>query len=221
MKTSLEVLSIICLPHEPASVGHCHYKKWSWVVDSWFFTLYWKHVPYNSRTSLIWVLYSVSTFLDWRLGFEPTLQLKCWNWRTKMKLIWGRQSWTLHNNDHHTTIKFLMTTPPHTTIGCSLSQGSVFVSCNWFTKFGDHFHCGVHNQMCCSVSCRQIDVQNCSMRSAIASSLLGCSTWSPLGAMSGKNRQLIADEAVEFEKSPVEVQDFRRITDQFRGIYRI
>ena len=29
MKTSLEVLNIICPPQEPTSVGHCHYKKWS------------------------------------------------------------------------------------------------------------------------------------------------------------------------------------------------
>jgi serine/threonine protein kinase len=27
MKTSLEVLNIICLPQEPTSVGHCNYKK--------------------------------------------------------------------------------------------------------------------------------------------------------------------------------------------------
>ena len=39
-------------------------------------------------------------------------------------------------------------------------------------------------------------------------------------AMSGKNRRLVTDEPVEFEKEPVEVGDFRRITDQFRGIYR-
>ena len=38
--------------------------------------------------------------------------------------------------------------------------------------------------------------------------------------MSGKNRRLVTDEPVEFEKEPVEVGDFRRITDQFRGIYR-
>jgi hypothetical protein len=36
----------------------------------------------------------------------------------------------------------------------------------------------------------------------------------------GKNRRLITDEPVKFEKSPVEVGDFRRITDHFRGIYR-
>ena len=46
------------------------------MVDSWLFTLYRKHVPYNSCTSWIWVLYCISIFLDWRLGFEPTLQLK-------------------------------------------------------------------------------------------------------------------------------------------------
>ena len=39
--------------------------------------------------------------------------------------------------------------------------------------------------------------------------------------MSTKNRQLVADEPVEFQKLPVEVGDFRRITDCFRGIYRI
>ena len=41
--------------------------------DGWsqFFTLYWKRVPCNSCTSLIWVLYSISIFLDWRLGSEP------------------------------------------------------------------------------------------------------------------------------------------------------
>jgi hypothetical protein len=44
------------------------------MVDSWFFTLYWKHVPYNSCTTFIWALYFISMFLDWHLGFEPTLQ---------------------------------------------------------------------------------------------------------------------------------------------------
>jgi hypothetical protein len=29
MKTSLELLNIICMAQEPTSVGHCHYKKWS------------------------------------------------------------------------------------------------------------------------------------------------------------------------------------------------
>ena len=39
--------------------------------------------------------------------------------------------------------------------------------------------------------------------------------------MSVKNRWLVADEPVEFKKQPVEVQDFRRFTAHFRGIYRI
>ena len=40
-------------------------------------------------------------------------------------------------------------------------------------------------------------------------------------AMTGENRQLVTDEPVEFRKQPVEVQDYRKITDHFRGIYRI
>ena len=37
----------------------------------------------------------------------------------------------------------------------------------------------------------------------------------------GENRRLVADELVEFEKpAPVEVGDFRRITDHCRGIYK-
>ena len=40
--------------------------------------------------------------------------------------------------------------------------------------------------------------------------------------MSGENQQLVTDKPVEFDKYPVEVQDFRRITDQdFRGSYGI
>ena len=38
--------------------------------------------------------------------------------------------------------------------------------------------------------------------------------------MIGENRQLVTDEPVEFEKKPVEVQDCRKITGQFKGIYR-
>ena len=79
--TSLEVLDIMHPPHDPTSVGHCHYKKWSRMVDSWIFTLYWKHVPYNSCTSLICILYFISILLDQYLGFEPTLQLMGWNLR--------------------------------------------------------------------------------------------------------------------------------------------
>ena len=36
-----------------------------------------------------------------------------------------------------------------------------------------------------------------------------------------ENRHLVPDEPVEFEKQPVEVQDCRKITDHFGGIYRI
>ena len=40
--------------------------------------------------------------------------------------------------------------------------------------------------------------------------------------MMGENRQFVTDEPVEFEKEPVGVvQDCRKITHQFRGIYRI
>jgi hypothetical protein len=43
-----------------------------------------------------------------------------------------------------------------------------------------------------------------------------------LGSMIGENWQLATYEPVEFEKQPlVEVQDFRIITDHFRGIYEI
>ena len=42
-----------------------------------------------------------------------------------------------------------------------------------------------------------------------------------LGSMIGENWQLVTDELVEFEKWPVEVQDCMKITDHFRGIYRI
>ena len=37
--------------------------------------------------------------------------------------------------------------------------------------------------------------------------------------MFGKKRRLVADEPVEFKKQPVEVQEFRKFTDHFRGIY--
>ena len=42
-----------------------------------------------------------------------------------------------------------------------------------------------------------------------------------LKAMNAENRPLVTDEPVEFEKYPVEVQDFREITHHLRGIYRI
>jgi hypothetical protein len=38
--------------------------------------------------------------------------------------------------------------------------------------------------------------------------------------MSRKNERLITNEPVEFEKKqPMDVGDFKRITDHFRGIY--
>ena len=37
--------------------------------------------------------------------------------------------------------------------------------------------------------------------------------------MNGENWPLVTNEPVEFEKSPVEVQDFGIIIDRFRGIY--
>ena len=39
--------------------------------------------------------------------------------------------------------------------------------------------------------------------------------------MIGENQQLVTNEPIEFEKEPVEVQDCRKITDHFGGIYRI
>ena len=37
----------------------------------------------------------------------------------------------------------------------------------------------------------------------------------------GENRQLVTDVPVEFQKYPIQIQGFRKITDQSRGIYRI
>ena len=39
--------------------------------------------------------------------------------------------------------------------------------------------------------------------------------------MIGENRQLVTVKPVEFEKQPLEVQDCRKNTDHFRGIYRV
>ena len=36
--------------------------------------------------------------------------------------------------------------------------------------------------------------------------------------MNGENRLLITDEPVEFENSSIEVQDFKKVTDHFKGI---
>ena len=40
-------------------------------------------------------------------------------------------------------------------------------------------------------------------------------------AMIRENWQLIASEPVEFEEEPVEGQDYRKIPNHFRGIYRM
>ena len=40
-------------------------------------------------------------------------------------------------------------------------------------------------------------------------------------SMTGENRPLVTDEPIEFEKEPAHVQDFRKITDHFGGIYGI
>jgi hypothetical protein len=36
-------------------------------------------------------------------------------------------------------------------------------------------------------------------------------------SMLGENRQLVTNEPVEFEKTPVKVQDYRKITNHFGG----
>ena len=43
----------------------------------------------------------------------------------------------------------------------------------------------------------------------------------PYDPMIGENRQLVTNEPVELEKQSVEVQDYMKITDHFRGIYKI
>ena len=39
--------------------------------------------------------------------------------------------------------------------------------------------------------------------------------------MNWENRPLVTDEPAEFGKLPVEVQDLRKIIDDFRGVYEI
>ena len=52
------------------------------MVDSWLFHIVLETHPYDSCTSLTWVLYFISViFLDWYLEFEPALHLKGWNVR--------------------------------------------------------------------------------------------------------------------------------------------
>ena len=61
-----------------------------------------------SCSSLIWVLYFISIFLDYCLGFEPTLQLKSWNLRAPQ-------------NETHMTASILNTAP----MQCSRSKSSM------------------------------------------------------------------------------------------------
>ena len=42
-----------------------------------------------------------------------------------------------------------------------------------------------------------------------------CTAWGEIGSY------LVTDEPVEFEKESVEVGDLKRISDHFRGIYRM
>ena len=39
--------------------------------------------------------------------------------------------------------------------------------------------------------------------------------------MNRENQLLVTDEPVEFEKQPAEVQDIRKITNHFRGNFRV
>ena len=49
-----------------------------------------------------------------------------------------------------------------------------------------------------------------------------CGEWADgCGTMIGKNQQLVTDEPVVFEKQLVELQDCKKITYRFRGIYKI
>ena len=67
------------------------------MVDSLFFTLYWKHVAYNSCTSLIWIF----VFHFYILGLTSWIWSSLFNWTTKfweplkIKLIWGLRSWPM------------------------------------------------------------------------------------------------------------------------------
>ena len=73
------------------------------MVHSQFFILSWKHVPYNSCTSLIWVFYLKKSFLySWInvLDLNQPFNLRVEIWEPfKMKLIWGLQFSTLRTGD--------------------------------------------------------------------------------------------------------------------------
>ena len=140
-KTSLDVLNIPCPPEEPTSVGHCHYQKYSQLVDCWFFTLYWKDAPHDSCTYLIKVWYFISTFLDRRLGFELALQLIGCNLRA------------LQNETNHSCEGFNlwnidpklgpMVWPPYETKWCRVHFNMSFSYITWLNYSGDKMVLGI------------------------------------------------------------------------------
>lgn len=79
IKTSLNVLDIICPPQEPTSVGHCHYKEVE--LDDRFSTL---HIVLETHTiesmhkfTTSFVLFiSISSYRRRGIELEPILQLK-------------------------------------------------------------------------------------------------------------------------------------------------
>lgn len=66
------------------------------MVDSYYFTLYLKHVPYNSCWSLIWILCFISLFLNWRPRFGQSFSWSAKIWEPfEIKFTQGLQSWIL------------------------------------------------------------------------------------------------------------------------------
>ena len=117
MKTSLEVLNTICPPQEPTCAGHCHYKEVE--LNGWFLILH-----NILQTCIIWFMHKfnmnffnfISIFLDWRLRFEPTLQLKGWNLRA-------------HQNETHMRTSIL-------NIARNANKQTYWISSKWVTHFG-------------------------------------------------------------------------------------
>jgi hypothetical protein len=60
------------------------------ILDSSHYT--WNMYHMTLYTILVWALYFNSIFLDWRLGFEPTLQPHSWNLRALQNEIHRRAS---------------------------------------------------------------------------------------------------------------------------------
>jgi hypothetical protein len=94
-------------------------------LDGWFLilpALYWKQVSCNSCTSLVWVLHFISIFLDWCLGFEPTLQLKGLEFESPSK--WN--SYEGFNLEHwlhgHQTMRFWSMIGRDPTVVCNTNR---------------------------------------------------------------------------------------------------